>query len=131
MTSKSAGFHSLAPELLQEIGYQVIGSHPSNRLLTSQEASDLGILRSVCKYMNNVNAPILFRHLISATNHQTTSTYSPPELSPQLADIISAHSTNITIRMEGEGNPPEGCIEVYEPWLAHFLASARSLVAVQ
>jgi hypothetical protein len=129
--STSAGFQSFAVELLQEISYQVIGRNPSAQLLTSQEAHDLGILRAVCKFMNNVNAPILFRHLLSVTTSKTASTYDPPPLSSSLAEIVSTYLTNITIRMEDRDSPPEGVIELYESWLGPFLASARKVTSVQ
>jgi hypothetical protein len=130
-TTTSTGFQSLALELLQEISYQVIGGNPFTRLLTSQEAHDLGILRSVCKYTNDVNAPILFRHLVSITTSTKTSTYDPPFLSSSLAEIVSMYSTNITIRMEDRDSPPEGSIELYESWLGLFLASARNVTSIQ
>jgi hypothetical protein len=127
----SSGFQMFAVELLQEISYQVIGGNPFAQLLTSQQAHDLGILRAVCKYMNHVNAPILFRHLLSVTTDVKEYTYKPPTLSSSLAEMISEHSTNITIRMEGSDSPPDGSIELYESWLRLLLTSARSLTSDQ
>jgi hypothetical protein len=127
----SAGLHMFAVELLQEISYQVIGGNPFTRLLTSQQAHDLGILRAVCKYMNHVNASILFRHLLSITTHTKKYTYKPPTLSSSLAEIVSEHSTNVTIRMEGHDVPTEGSINLYESWLRLLLTSARSVTSLQ
>jgi hypothetical protein len=127
----SVGIQSMALELLQEISYQVIGRIPLTQLLTSEEAHDLGILRAVCKYMNDVNAPILFRHLVSVTTSKRPSTYNPPALSSSLTEIISVCSTNITIRMEDRDSPSEGSIELYESWLGLFLTSARNVTSVQ
>jgi hypothetical protein len=61
--TEMVGLHSVPVELLQEIASFVCGRHFNAQILTRHEVRDLCIMRCVCRFMNDIAEPLLFRHL--------------------------------------------------------------------
>jgi hypothetical protein len=116
------GLLSLAPELLHEIVWLVADSPPPSQSLTRYEVKVLRIMRRVCRFVNAIAEPILFRHLVMRIK------FREPE-SPchrQMQDLAEGktaactHARALTLRVDY--NPFEG-----EPWIEDLALALDAL----
>jgi hypothetical protein len=131
-----AGLQSLATELLQEIFSLVSGCNPSShRSFNREEAKALCDIRSICKFINAVVEPTLFRHLVMSV--RPTADLESESLSYMQLRYLAAGGTTastcaeaLTIRLFGERMGEDDSFAPFMAELALALGSLHNVTSV-